>query len=110
MNTCPETYAKQMGKPVIDWRAEIERARNGQIDEEELEVLDACSRDWVTCACGNQCAKIPRDPDGVPLDRVICNLGIKFYDNFVSGNWTIALTVLEEIESRSSAILAQLQP
>ncbi len=37
------------------------------------------AQNWVTCAVGNQCARIPRGELGEPLDRILVRSGREFF-------------------------------
>lgn len=48
---------------------------------EELYNAGRTASSWVTCACGNQDYRIPRENNfGEPLDRKLSDLGVKFYN------------------------------
>lgn len=70
------TYCEKKGHDYIDWNARLARAHEASAEELKRWVEDA--RDWVTCACGNQCEAIPRTRKGVPLDGALYSLGSMF--------------------------------
>lgn len=79
------TYAEERGEWVYDWSAILWNIEHGLFTEEEMREWQGASYSWVTCACGNQCADIPRSPaggvmqKGTPLDDDLRDLGAKFY-------------------------------
>ena len=76
--------------------------------DEEWKQARLKSDEWVTCACGNQCATIPRIL-GVPVDATLLNLGIDFNRCIDKRNIKLAKETLFKIEARSSEILAQME-
>lgn len=104
------TYAESKGAKPFDWNDFLRRAVAGEILTNE-EHLDACrlAHDWVTCACGNQCASIPRsNGSGMPEDEELSNLGALFYSLIDDMEWDCAISTLSSIESRSAELLAQM--
>lgn len=103
------TYAESQNKPPFDWNAELQKKINGEeftVNKWELRDM-AC--EWPTCACGNQCAAIPRNEySGAPLDEKLRALGTEFYCRIVDSEWVSAKAILAEIEQRSAEILATL--
>ena len=67
------------------------------------------SSSWVTCACGNQCAIIPRDTNGEPTDEDLSDLGYDFHHRIDDGEYTEALKVLELIEKRSLTLIKEIK-
>lgn len=78
------------------------------------------SASWVTCACGSQCAIIPRSDDGQPMDYTLKELGESFHtegimpmvekirnENFDEANMyrKDAIGLLEQIEERSAFLI-----
>jgi hypothetical protein len=82
------------------------------------------SSKWVTCAVGTQCATIPRDKDGFPMDDQLRYLGQSFYRHIrfmfeayevldkdqMRLNRNDAKDVLCKIEVRSQHILNEMNP
>ena len=73
---------------------------------------------WVTCAVGNQCARIPRLETGCPVDNTLDMLGTEFYDVIMHWYWETdeadrdahdhrsrALDLLVRIEQRSAYLI-----
>jgi hypothetical protein len=72
------TYSELMNEKPFDWNAFLSKE---SYTLDSLEEAMQLSQHWVTCACGNQCAAIPRDPmSGVPLDNILKQKGIFFTD------------------------------
>lgn len=107
-----QTYAEVNGKMPFDWNEFLRRAIAGEISNAELSDAKSISGSWVTCACGNQCAAIPRMPSalgGGPEDELLYALGIEFTDYVVSCEFVSAKETLERIEARSAELLAVMQ-
>lgn len=66
------------------------------------------SESWVTCACGNLCASIPRDEDGGPTDNRLHKLGMNFSRALRDEKIKKARRILNKIEKRSTKILKKL--
>jgi hypothetical protein len=66
--------------------------------------------DWVTCACGEQDARIPREPglSRRPADDALADLGMDFYAAVIRQDPFEARAVLVKIEHRVAEILAEL--
>ena len=66
---------------------------------------------WITCACGEQDKRIPRDPDGRPKDDLLEDLGGQFYTNWLDikdeRSTAEARATLAAIERRAAEILAE---
>ena len=74
-----KTYAETHSKWIYDWPQIIDDLEHDRYDDEgKFEVYDAASN-WPTCACGNQCAALPRDEEGCPVDKVMEKLGGQFF-------------------------------
>lgn len=134
-----KTYSEEQGAKPINWRAWInsEIARIGDritlgkgehfFDSEEMYNR---AGQWVTCACGNQCAIIPRQEEeihgrvyvGKPLDVDLARLGLDFYQVVADfpgsvfntekatlfpfvGRFVKALEILDKIEARSAVLI-----
>lgn len=74
----------------------------------EWSKADDLAGDWVTCACGNLCKKIPRSDTGYPMDRKLYDLGCDFYGSIGLRDKQDAKLILKAIEKRSSEILSKL--
>ena len=99
-----QTYSETQGKQSFDWRAFLNQET---ISAADAEAAQARAMTWVTCACGNQCAIIPRTGKGEPLDQVLSNLGGEcgFYGAVKSKNWEEAIQLLDLIEVRSAYLI-----
>lgn len=63
---------------------------------------------WVTCACGEQDARIPRDEvDGEPLDADLAELGYRFYMCVEDDRYAEAFATLAAIEQRAATLLGE---
>ncbi|MGB0972750.1 MAG: hypothetical protein ACPGVG_17600, partial [Mycobacterium sp.] len=77
-------YAEEHGEWVYDWHAILWNIEHGLCTGDELREWRNASSDWVTCACGNQCAAIPRYGEGgyytkgAPRDAQLRGLGAEF--------------------------------
>lgn len=68
--------------------------------------LSARANNWVTCACGQLCKKLPRNPKwGFPEDGKLRDLGMLFAENITAQDWRTAHARLIEIEQRTSKLL-----
>lgn len=100
-----KTFAETQGKPSFDWNLAL--ANPPKIDSEEHKQLVKLSGDWVTCACGNQCAIIPRSNGLVPDDKELNELGIDFCKSICFADWPLAKYILLQIEARSTILITQ---
>lgn len=73
-----QTYCETKDLQPINWWDRINQLPN--VDAEVVSGWLNESESWVTCACGNQCAIIPRCANGAPLDNHLQNLGTNFYE------------------------------
>lgn len=86
------------------------------------ELVDASllAKSWVTCACGNQCAIIPRSRDGVPIDDTLMKLGKDFLiyitkmkcacnEEIVMEWQNTARRCLKDIERRSAELIEKIK-
>ena len=102
-----KTYSEERGKKAFDWNKALSKKR---ISKETWKELQKKASDWVTCACGNQCAIIPRWYNGAPLDDVLTELGSVhgFYGAVQGRDKEEALHFLEMIEMRSAFLIKKL--
>lgn len=108
-----KTYAETVGEVPFDWNLFL--ADPPLADTREH--LEACTRAqyWTTCACGNQCAIIPRENTdavgssrrGSPSDGTLNGLGHQFYRFICGANWRDARTTLAAIEARSAVLIRE---
>lgn len=87
----------------MNWHERIERAREaGWFSNDDWRL----ARNYVTCACGEQDPRIPRNElTGQPIDDELAILGMDFYDNVTDGEIDRAGEVLAKIEIRAAEIL-----
>jgi hypothetical protein len=77
-----KTYAEIHGTS-YDWRGFLAKGSK-EYTRDELRNAYELSIGWPTCACGNQCAIIPRhksksaSKNGMPKDTVLASLGATF--------------------------------
>jgi hypothetical protein len=67
--------------------------------------LSDLAANWVTCACGTQCAIIPRNDCGVPSDQELMEHGIIFSARIDKKDWHGAAMALDDIETRSAYLI-----
>lgn len=105
-----KTYSETQGVPSFDWWKALNNPESHGTYNMAMRA-----KSWVTCACGNQCAIIPRHEgqrsmfwmDGEPLDVKLSDLGVEFYGAVSSGLFEDAKGVLREIEARSAVLIAE---
>ena len=106
-----KTFCETFDIPAFDWNKalnEAERLQSGcRLDQNEFDDLRSRSDDWVTCACGNQCAIIPRQDTGQPRDVQLMLLGVSFAESVAIRDWAQAKLTLEQIEARSAVLIAE---
>jgi hypothetical protein len=72
-----ETYAEQEGEIPFDWNAFLACDPKTLSTDNASEAREKAHM-WATCACGNQCAVLPRCEQGGPLDPELRSLGYAF--------------------------------
>lgn len=113
-----KTYSEQKSAPIIDWNRIISDLKSGKIQKrtvtghrtEEFTLIMTNARSWVTCACGNQCAIIPRTPAGRPLDPWLAAAGNYFPEAIEDGesdNYLLAERALKSIEQYSERVIRE---
>lgn len=103
-----QTYSETKGEAPFNWFEFLKDRREGKpIDDAEIAEARIKAESWVTCACGNQCARIERTDCGVPFDNELYNYGQKFYLAIENEDWDWALTLLMKIEKRVSDLMAE---
>lgn len=100
------TYAEKKGMYPIDWHKELS---NKNISKKKWEELEQSSETWVTCACGVQCAIIPRGSAGDPLDAKLRILGGDdgFHGAIMKKHRHKAMEWLQKIEIRSKQLIKE---
>jgi len=116
-----KTYAETKGEQPFDWNRAL--ANPPEPYSTDHAALMNRSRSWVTCACGNQCAILPRYSfqerrltrapehfyeEGTPRDAELMELGGQFHGAIISAAWTEAQRTLAAIERRSAQLIAEL--
>lgn len=88
----------------MNWIERINRAEEANSGFTFADRVDAT--DWVTCACGEQDPRIPREESGAPEDEQLLDLGVGFAEAVQDDDWALAREILFEIEERVAVILA----
>src|SRR6266853_2146737 len=103
-----KTFAETQGIAPFDWNKALDDVISVSPDNDTCNYLANKAESWVTCACGNQCAIIPRyDDEGEPRDCDLADLGYKFYSSVGAKNFIKAKTILRDIEARSAILIKQ---
>jgi hypothetical protein len=76
--------------------------QRGRFKQEDIDA----AADWVTCGCGEQDPRIPRNAHGEPCDFALAFLGRKFFDMVDAQAVSEARALLGEIEARAAELLA----
>ena len=100
-------YSEDKGKEAFDWKKALSAK---EISDQTWDELVKKAGDWVTCACGNQCAIIPRYDDGSPKDKILYVLGgiEGFYGAIRNRDKENAIDLLAMIEYRSEILIRRL--
>lgn len=108
------TYVEQRGEARFDWNDFLTRVEAGTVTEREWKDAFELASSWITCACGNECAVLPRSSHGCPDDDRLYDLGCDFMDIIRDGykeNESLDITVLNgreclrRIEARTAYLL-----
>lgn len=107
-----KTYAETQNEAPFDWNKALANPPDyGSPDYDNLYIL---SGDWTTCACGNECAIIPRYKQdslrfakGQPKDEALADLGHRFHNQITMAEWEDAKETLQAIEARSAILIQQ---
>lgn len=104
-----KTFAETQNKKPFDWNKFLNKKK---ITEAEWRKATSLAREWPTCACGNQCAIIPRHNIGFisigePTDEKLSKLGREegFYGAIKNRNIKAAKSFLQKIEKRSAILI-----
>lgn len=118
-----KNYTTTKGELPINWSKLLNRDCKTMEYYETVEMSSNASS-WVTCACGNQCAIIPRDEGtSKPNDTKLRNLGLRFYNNIQHMSAYVsdkkidlankhrrkAINTLNKIEKRSSELIFKIR-
>lgn len=100
-----KTYAEKKGEKPFNWNEALNKK---DIDWEELNDK---AQDWTTCACGNQCAVLPRGLNGEPEDEILAELGDQqgFAGAIENKNAKLALHYLKLIEIHSAYLINEIK-
>ncbi|MGB5942084.1 MAG: hypothetical protein WBG71_04330 [Leeuwenhoekiella sp.] len=99
-----KTYTETEGESPFDWNVFLKKE---SITEDEWNEASDLASNWITCACGNQCAVIERDEEGTPKDELLMNLGLSFTTTiYFQRDQSKALRILDQIETRSAQLIA----
>lgn len=90
----------------FDWKATLKKEKIGDAEWIELSLK---AGEWVTCACGNQCAIIPRGRNGDPIDQELRELGYSFFMSIDRRRKKDSLMILAAIEQRSAELIAEIK-
>lgn len=101
-----KTYTESRDKDLFDWNLFLNKSH---ISNEEWLSAAELSSSWVTCACGTQCAIIPRGKSGSPNDYPLWQLGLTFHETIKAKDAHWAKILLERIERRSAELITELQ-
>lgn len=111
-----KTYSEIKGHAPFDWNKWLDDAIEKTPDQDELHAAAIRAREWTTCACGNQCAVIPRRASGEPIDEMLAGLGAAFYTKIhIAEGWPedrkeslqYAKYILTDIEVRSAIVIKE---
>ena len=95
-----------------------------EITEEALLEASGLSGEWVTCACGQLCKKLPRHVNNAPIDETLYRLGLIFVSKIseaynikalgwgegrIKNHLKEAKEILIQIEQRTNQLLNELQ-
>lgn len=100
-----KVYAETRGAKRFNWFEEL--AKRIKKNSGPIVKLSKKAESWTTCACGNQCAALPRDDGGEPLDGELSDLGVQFFSKVSMAQWHDALDILKQIEVRSFTLLME---
>lgn len=104
----PFDWYKELREMIKIQKACQNKSVSADFYEKKYRVLADNSGTWISCACGNACAIIPRNCDGEPIDVKLSRLGILFYEAIaLEHDFSTAIKVLHEIEDRSKILIAQ---
>ena len=81
---------------------------NPTINMLEYYYLEGAASKWPTCACGQECKRLPLEVNGRPVDKGLSRLGEEFYLDITSRRWPEARLTFLAIEKRSSKLLKKL--
>src|SRR5215217_4099768 len=86
------TYQQKVKATPFNWLDFLETSKHSL---DEMQKAKELAGNWPTCAVGNQCAVIPRDSDGEPVDNLLSVLGSEFYKHIK--NWWFHNSIGNEV-------------
>jgi hypothetical protein len=113
------TYAESRNVEPTNWLSYLDKLeilqnergnslRKSYLYEKELKKAKDLAKNWVTCACGNQCKVLTRDIFGQPKDSALRHLGMSFYGAMLAEDFQSAKEILQKIEDRSAKLIQKL--
>lgn len=109
-----KTFSETQGIAPFDWNKALDAAIAQEPEFETWKDLKYRAMRWPSCACGNQCAIIPRNDDpedesghGAPNDPDLFQLGLGFYSHVEQRQWAFAKQTLVYIEDRAEILIRQ---
>lgn len=94
-----QSYSEWNGQGKFNWNEFLSKEI---FTENELISAVALAKNWVTCACGNQCSVIPRMAGGCPEDYELTQLGYSFHNAIVGIRHAIAFEQSGELERQNA--------
>ena len=79
-----------------------------ELSDKNYYTLTTMAGNWPTCACGQLCQALERNELGAPVDETLKTHGIKFAHLVRAKRWTCATHTMNQIEARTTELLAQL--
>lgn len=103
------TYFEEQTGQTFNWLSFLSKE---DYTHEEWDNAVGRAGNWVSCACGNQCAIIPRyetgNMQGQPVDITLHDLGMRFFNNIKYKDIDTAKETLIAIEKRSSELIEEI--
>lgn len=109
------TFAKEQGSKPFNWNKFLDKDFTifSKKRSEQLKNASDLASNWITCACGNQCAIIPRDLRyGNPRDGRLRKLGMDFSNavcNLEDNYKTKKITKIKSAQKKCKVILAKIE-
>lgn len=102
-----ESFTEANEIKTIDWPVLIAWGQDDELSTDEHNMAIELAGSWVTCAAGRQCAVLPRQENGQPVDYILHDLGTTFYYDVLGSHWHAAQITLSMIEQRTAFLLTQ---
>lgn len=100
------TYAQTVDKRPFNWNRFLKSKTHNEAAWDKAIQL---ATHWTTCACGTQCAIIPRSAGGEPDNKALSKLGMRFMDAITAKNTTKAKVILVKIEQHSAILIKRIK-